>query len=138
MKTHFSFVVVLMLAFFDSNIIAQSASTTISGRVVSFEESTAIEGVNILVKGTKNYTGTQADGTFSIDVSAENGLLIFQHDEYETQEVKIVGKKIYDVVLKRKTTNAQIGKTGRYGLLNKQWPPLINLVATRKSIDSSR
>ena len=118
--------------------MAQSATTTISGRVVSFEESTAIEGVNILVKGTKNYTGTQADGTFSIDVSAENRLLIFQHDEYETQEVKIVGKKIYDIVLKRNITNAQIGKTGRYDLLKEQWPPLIKLVATSKSIDSSR
>jgi hypothetical protein len=72
MKTYYSFVIVLILAFFYSNTIAQAASTTISGRVISFEESTAIEGVNILVKGTNNYTGTQADGTFSIDVSREN------------------------------------------------------------------
>ena len=121
MKRHFSVVIVLLFSFFVSNTIAQVTTTTISGRVVSFEESTAIEGVNILIKGTNKNTGTQADGTFSIDISSENKLLIFQHDEYETQEVKIEGKKIYDIVLKRNVTNAQTGNSGRKDPWNKQW-----------------
>jgi hypothetical protein len=64
--------------------------------------------------------------------------VIFQHDEYETQEVKIVGKKVYDIVLKRNITNAQIGNAGRYDLLKSNGLPLIKLVLASKSVASSR
>jgi TonB-dependent starch-binding outer membrane protein SusC len=108
MKRNISIVMALLLLLFGSNVIAQTKTFTISGKVTSFEESLALEGVSILVKGTKNLTGTQADGTFSIDVSPGNKVLIFELKDYETQEVSIKGKEQYDVILKRKANSAQI------------------------------
>ena len=55
--------IVLPLLLAGGNAIAQSKTFTISGKVTSFEESLSLEGVSIHVKGTKFFTGTQADGT---------------------------------------------------------------------------
>ena len=98
--------------------MAQTKITTITGKVISFEESTAIEGVSVLVKGTDRNTGSQADGTFYINVSPENRVLIFRHVEYEIQEVEIMNSNDYDIVLKRKPTNAVSGGRVEVGWCN--------------------
>jgi len=106
MKSKFSIVIIVLLSLFGSTTIAQSKPFTISGKVTSFEESLALEGVSIYVKGTKNYTGTQADGTFSLDIFPENKTLVFELKEYETLEINITSKKDYDIILKRKNNSA--------------------------------
>lgn len=107
MIRNISITMILFLSLLAFNASAQTKSFTISGSVTSFEESLALEGVSIVVKGTKNFSGTQADGSFSIDVTPEDNVLIFELQDYETQEVKIEGKKQYDIVLKRSNNNFQ-------------------------------
>lgn len=114
MKRKLSTVLVLLILISAGNSIAQQKIYTISGKVTSFEESLALEGVSILVKGTKNYTGTQADGTYSIDISPENKILVFELKEYNTQEVSLSGKKVYDVTLIRTGNSAGIIKSRHY------------------------
>jgi hypothetical protein len=82
-------------------IHAQNKIVTLSGKVISFEESLGLEGVAITVKGTKKNSGTQSDGTYTILVSPEDKILVFTLEGYETEELSIPSKKGYDVTLKR-------------------------------------
>jgi hypothetical protein len=59
MKRTFSILAALLLSLFGHNAIAQTKVFTISGKVISFEESFALEGVSIGIKGTNKYTVTQ-------------------------------------------------------------------------------
>ena len=98
---------VLLLLVFTVSAMAQSQPYTIHGKVVSFEESLALEGVSVRIKGTTSITGTQADGTFSIEVSNEKQVLIVELTGYETQEIKIGSEKDIDIALKMKNSVAQ-------------------------------
>lgn len=101
-------VLVSLFVFAAQTAIGQAKTFTIHGKVTSFEESLALEGVSIYIKGTKYYTGTQADGTFSLDVSSDQKALVFELKEYETTELPISEKKEYNVVLKRLQPAAQV------------------------------
>ena len=98
---------VLLLLVFTVSAMAQSKPYTIHGKVISFEESLALEGVRIRIKGTSAITGTQADGTFSIEVSNEKQVLVVELTGYETQEINIGSEKDLDIVLKTKNSVAQ-------------------------------
>ena len=98
----------MLLLLMTTNTNAQTKAFTVSGKVTSFEESLALEGVNVRVKGTSISTNTLTDGTFSIDVPAGNPILIFELDGYEKQEVNIRNKKKIEVVLQRSDDNAGI------------------------------
>lgn len=91
-----------------SLVFAQDKSTTITGKVISFEESLALEGVSITVKNTNKNSGTQADGTFSINVGKDDKVLVFSLAEYQTQEIKLTGESDYNIVLRRNETSAKI------------------------------
>jgi len=113
MKQTFSFFIPLLAAIFSNDVTGQSKSFTVSGKVISFEESFPLEGVSIHAKGTTSYTGTQADGTYSIDITPEHNILIFELADYELQEVSLTEKKDYDVILKRSPGHGQILLPGK-------------------------
>lgn len=96
--------IALLFAFTSS--YAQQDVVRLGGKVISFEESLALEGVSVNVKGTNNYSGTQADGTFNISVKPEDKILVFSLPEYETKEIAISSTTEYDIILKRKGTDA--------------------------------
>ena len=74
-------------------------SRTITGKVTSAEDGNGMPGINVLVKGTKNGTITDAQGNYSITVSAHGGTLIFSFVGYETKEIKIGTSNVINVVL---------------------------------------
>lgn len=79
----------------------------VNGKVTSFEESLPLEGASIVVKGSANATGTQADGTFSLLLHPGDSLLVVSLAGYEPTEIKTsAGSRQYDVVLKRKDNAA--------------------------------
>jgi hypothetical protein len=80
---------------------AQTKTVTISGKVTSFEESLPLEGVSVVVKGSTNGTGTQADGTFSLSVSPGEKVLLLSLPGYEKKEIPITKSVEYNIVLKR-------------------------------------
>ena len=100
-----------LFVFATAMVYGQAKTVTIHGKVISFEESLPLEGVSIHVKGTTFYTGTQADGTFSLDVKSDGKLLVLELNEYETAEVALDGKSEYDIVLKRADTSAHFQTT---------------------------
>jgi TonB-linked SusC/RagA family outer membrane protein len=66
--------------------MALAQGRTVSGKVTSSDDGSAIPGVNILEKGTSNGTVSDADGNFRISVG-DNATLVFSFVGYSTQEV---------------------------------------------------
>jgi hypothetical protein len=97
----------LLMAVTSQGIFAQNKTFTINGKVISFEESFPLEGVSVAVKGTKNVTGTQSDGTFSLAVTPGDKTLVVTLTGYETQELSITNARDYEIVLKRSNALAK-------------------------------
>jgi hypothetical protein len=96
-----SFIIVL-LTLLGNESMAQEKSTLINGKVISFEESFPIEGASVAVKGSKNYTGTQVDGTFSLELKPTDTTIVIRCEGFGTQEVKVnVNRRDYNIVLRR-------------------------------------
>jgi TonB-linked SusC/RagA family outer membrane protein len=80
-------------------MVSAYAQTTVSGRIVSGEDSSPLPGVNILVKGTSAGTISDADGRYSISVPSSDAVLSFSFVGYISQEVVVGGRTSIDVSL---------------------------------------
>lgn len=59
----------------------------ISGKVTE-NDGSPLSGVSVLEKGTSNGTASREDGTFSLNVSADNAILVFSSTGYLSKEVR--------------------------------------------------
>ncbi|MEM9674356.1 MAG: TonB-dependent receptor [Bacteroidota bacterium] len=84
------------LVFCFSTTVLFAQDRTITGTVTD-EESSAIPGVNILVKGTTQGTITDIDGAFRLSVPEQAETLMFSFVGYETQEIIIGTQSTIDV-----------------------------------------
>src|SRR5688572_13320878 len=91
--------VLLML----SSMIAWSQARTVTGKVTSSDDGSAIPGVNILVKGSGTGTATDADGNFSISAS-DKDVLVFSFVGYASQEVTVRSESSITVYLQTDVT----------------------------------
>ncbi|MEX2592873.1 MAG: TonB-dependent receptor [Anditalea sp.] len=71
----------------------------VSGKVTSSSDGLGIPAVSILVKGTSTGTVADLDGNYTIDLSDENGILVFSSLGYATQEIAVNGRAVIDVVM---------------------------------------
>ena len=72
---------------------------TITVKITSGEDQSAIPGANILIKGTQNGTITDAEGNFSLQQQKADAVLVISFVGFETQEVAVNGRNIIDVAL---------------------------------------
>ncbi|SDW03788.1 TonB-linked outer membrane protein, SusC/RagA family [Hydrobacter penzbergensis] len=84
-------------------------STDIRGRVVN-EKGEPVEGVNVLIKGTKTRTQTNANGEFSLLGVAGNATLLFMHVSMESFEYKVQNGNTNDVLIKLKAKITALGE----------------------------
>lgn len=70
---------------------------TITGTVTSAEDSSALPGVNVLLKGTRQGTVTDGDGKYQIKVPSSGGVLVFSFIGLRSEEVKIGISSVVDV-----------------------------------------
>ncbi|MEO6358721.1 MAG: TonB-dependent receptor [Ferruginibacter sp.] len=73
---------------------------TVTGTVTDAATGKALAGASISVKGINKATTTDANGTYSIDVTNSNAVLVFTFVGYTVQEVPVKGKSVIDVALK--------------------------------------
>lgn len=73
---------------------------TVNGTVIAKEDNSALPGVYVVEKGTENKTTTNADGTFSITVTAPNSTLVFSFIGFQVQELQLNGRTQITMVLK--------------------------------------
>ncbi|NQZ76840.1 MAG: von Willebrand factor type A domain-containing protein [Ekhidna sp.] len=79
-------------------LVFQGKSQYVNGTVYD-ESGETLPGVNVMVKGTIDGVTTDLNGFYSIQTKDENATLVFSFVGFETQEVKVAGQKIVDVVL---------------------------------------
>lgn len=93
-----------------------NAQTTVSGTVS--DNNGPIPGVNVIVKGTKNSTVTNFDGTFAITVPT-NGILTFSFIGYKTKEVSISNQSKINVVLEENLNDLKEVVVVGYGTMKR-------------------
>ncbi|HCW07609.1 MAG TPA: SusC/RagA family protein, partial [Cytophagales bacterium] len=71
---------------------------SVSGKVTSADDGSAIPGANILEKGTTNGTATDANGEFKLSVG-DNAILVVSFVGYKTQEVVVGAQSAINIVL---------------------------------------
>lgn len=86
-----------LLLFMGANAFSQGKK--VSGRVTD-GTNFGIPGVSVAIKGTTQGTITDADGKYSLDVSASSTTLVFSSIGYIAQEVAIGNQAVIDVALK--------------------------------------
>lgn len=74
-----------------------NADKTVTGKVVSSEDNTAIPGVSIIVKGTTTGTNTDADGNFKLNVKDNSAVLVFSAVGFEKQEITVGNRTTINV-----------------------------------------
>src|SRR5436190_2011999 len=72
---------------------------TISGKVTSAEDGSALPGVNVVLKGTTSGTVTDVNGEFKLNAPASGGILVISFIGLATQEVAIGDRNVIDVQL---------------------------------------
>jgi TonB-dependent starch-binding outer membrane protein SusC len=77
----------LLAMLFSSTMLL--AQTTVTGKVTDNKDGSPIQGITVLVKGTKTTTITNADGSYSISVPSNNASLIFTSASYARREVAV-------------------------------------------------
>ncbi|MEM6361593.1 MAG: SusC/RagA family TonB-linked outer membrane protein [Bacteroidota bacterium] len=85
----------LMFTFAFSETWAQER--TISGKVSSIEDGSALPGVNVVLKGTSTGTVTDIDGNYNLSVPSEGGTLIFSFIGLATEEIEIGARSVIDL-----------------------------------------
>ena len=80
--------------------IALAQSRAISGKVLAAENGQPLPGVNVVVKGTTVGTFTGADGSFTVNVTNDNAVLLFSYLGYVPQEISTSGKSTISVQLR--------------------------------------
>ena len=80
---------------------SSDTSGIITGRVVSEETASPLEGAMVLVKGTSLETGTMPNGIFSLPVSSRDTVLLVSLDGYEKKEVRVAWNSFCEIVLRR-------------------------------------
>ncbi len=78
--------------------VAFAQQVTVTGKVTSGEDKTAMPGVNVVVKGTANGTVTDQVGGFSI-VAPPDAVLVFSSIGFSSYEVAVGSRSTIDIVL---------------------------------------
>ncbi len=98
------FSVLLMLAASARADSGKLQSITVSGKVTSSSDGSALPGVNVLLKGSNEGTITDVDGNYSIVVPDQNSVLIFSYIGYFTQEITVGDQSVINIEMKDDVT----------------------------------
>ncbi len=77
---------------------SNAKEVTVSGRVTN-ENSEALPGVSVVVKGTTSGTVTNAEGRYTLGSVPENGTLVFSFIGYVTEEVAVANRTTIDITM---------------------------------------
>ena len=99
-------------------IMAQE-SRRVTGTVIDGNDNTAMIGVNVIEKGTGNGTVTKADGSFAINLTSKNPVLIFSSLGYTSVEEVVGNRTSFKIVLNEdRKTLGEVVVVG-YGTMKK-------------------
>ncbi|MEM9859715.1 MAG: SusC/RagA family TonB-linked outer membrane protein [Bacteroidota bacterium] len=72
---------------------------TVSGKITSVEDRSALPGVNIVLKGTTTGTVSDIDGNYQLSVPSDGGTLVFSFIGMADEEVSIGNRSVINVTM---------------------------------------
>lgn len=78
---------------------ALAQERTVSGKVTSKEDGSALPGVNVVIKGSTTGTVTDANGTYKLAMPSSGGALVFSFIGLQSSEVEVGDRSVVDVSL---------------------------------------
>ncbi len=72
---------------------------TVSGKVISSDDTEGLPGVNVVIKGTTSGTVTDIEGMYKIDVTSDEAVLVFSSIGFITQELAVGTRSVIDITL---------------------------------------
>ncbi|WP_273215439.1 SusC/RagA family TonB-linked outer membrane protein [Runella zeae] len=89
------------------NTTVVSIDKTVSGKVISSEDSSPLPGVSVVVKGTTTGTNTDGDGSFKLTVKDNKAVLVFSAVGFEKKEIVVGESSVFNITLStdQKTLN---------------------------------
>lgn len=78
---------------------AWAQGRTVTGKVTSETDGSAVPGVNVVLKSTSTGTVTDIDGNYTIKVPEEGGTLVFSFIGMQSKEVDVGDRSVVDVAL---------------------------------------
>lgn len=108
----------LMLTAVSTNIKAQTR--TISGVVTTSNK--PLSGVIISQEGSDQVTTTSENGTYTLQVSAENTILLFRHPDYAEEKFTLTNQTVVNISLEQKVKGIEevILNAGYYKVKDKE------------------
>jgi Ca-activated chloride channel family protein len=100
-KQWFLLVIVFLLSAFTSNDVI------ITGTVTSADDGQPLPGTYIVLKGTKNYCVTDAEGKYQITIPEEDGTLVFSFIGFRDVEEKVGSRRVIDVKMEMDASQLQ-------------------------------
>ncbi len=92
----------MVLSLLTTSLWAQDK--TVSGKVTSSEDGSALPGVNVILKGTNTGTVTDIEGVFKLTVPSDGGVLVFSFIGLKTQELTIGNQSVIDLIMEADVT----------------------------------
>lgn len=80
----------------------QDERMTLKGRV-NDPSGEPVVGVNVVIKGTLTGTITSVDGTYSLEVTA-NDVIVYSYIGFENQEINVAGRTVINITLVEEAT----------------------------------
>ncbi|MEJ7676207.1 MAG: SusC/RagA family TonB-linked outer membrane protein [Chitinophagaceae bacterium] len=113
-----SYLVIIILTFvYPLHIVAQNLKA-INGTVIDSRTNKAIQGVNIVVKGTNRGVSTGPDGEFSIQAKKGDALVI-SYVSYEKKEVTVGDQNVINITLTESSSTLEEAVVVGYGTQRK-------------------
>lgn len=98
---------------------AQAQQHSVTGKVTSADDGSALPGVSIFIKGTTSGTISDVDGNYSIQVNELNSTLVFSFIGMEKQELVYTGQSTIDVAMTSETVGLDEVIAVGYGVQKK-------------------
>ncbi|MDF7817810.1 TonB-dependent receptor [Runella sp. MFBS21] len=76
-----------------------SVDKTVSGKVISSEDSSPLPGVSVVVKGTTTGTNTDGEGSFKLTVKDNKAVLVFSAVGFEKKEIVVGESSVFNITL---------------------------------------
>lgn len=86
-------------------VASWAQNKTITGKVTSEKDGSALPGVSVTPKGASGGTSTSNDGTFSITIPANISILTFSGVGYDSKDVNVTSQLTVNVSLKSTTVD---------------------------------
>lgn len=103
-------------------VSAFAQERTVTGKVTSAEDGSALPGVNVVLKGTTTGTVTDVDGNYRISVPAEGATLVFSFIGLTSSEIGVGTRSTVDVQMANDVTQlSEIVVTGYGTTLKKEF-----------------